>query len=268
MQNIGSTLSKYAMPALLALFGLLLLITSAGQTHLYKLGSIGILVVGVLATFYVKGTIPAKAQALVAIVVTLGALAFAYLDYAVIDDELSAQKKREKVETNVVQRLKDIRKAQLAYSREFGNYTNNFDTLLDFLQNGHLTLVKRLGSLPDSVPSDEEARELGLISEMPDGMSDEDVLAAGLIIRDTIEVDVLTYVFNESDTRTRKTRLYIDSLPFVPYGKHKFEMAIAKVEVGGVEQNAFQVIDPKPYSKQFKVGSLTSASTAGNWGAE
>ncbi len=265
MQKIGPVLSKYAMPVLLALFGLWLLISSGGQTTLFKMGSVAIFVVGVLATLYVKGTIPAKAQIIVGVLVAAGAIYFAYMDVNVISSKLSEEKKIAKINTHVIQRLKDIRKAQIAYNREFGEYTDNFDTLLYFLKEGQLTLIKRLGSLPDSVPTDAAARELGLISEMPEGMSDEDVIASGLIVRDTVQVDVLTYIFNESDEKTRKTRFFVDSLPYVPFAKHKFDMATARVEVGGVEQYAFQVIDPKPYSFQFKVGSLTDASTSGNW---
>lgn len=265
MQKIGPVLSKYSMPVLLALFGLWLLISSGGQTPLFKLGSVAIFVVGVLATLYVKGTIPAKAQIIVGLAVAAGAVFFAYMDVNVIRSKLAEEKKIKKIDTHVIQRLKDIRKAQIAYNREHGKYTDSFDSLLYFLKDGQITLIKRLGSLPDSVPTDAEARELGIISAMPEGMSDEEVIASGLIVRDTVQVDVLNYVFNESDAKTRKTRFYVDSLPYVPYAKHRFDMATARIEAGGVEQHVFQVIDPKPYAFQFKVGSLTEASTSGNW---
>lgn len=265
MEKIGAVLSKYFVPVLLAAFGLLLLIFSGGQNMAFKLGSIGILVVGVVGTLYVKGSISGSAQIIVAIMVAIGAGIFAYMDVDVIRSELRENRKIEKVSKHTIQRLKDIRKAQIAFNREHGKYTDNFDTLLDFLKNGEISLVKRLGSLPDSVPSEEMARELGLISEMPEGMTDEDVINKGLIVRDTVMVQVMGYVFNESDANSRKTKLYVDSLPYVPFANHKFEMATAQIEAGGVEQHVFQVIDPKPYAKQFKVGSLTEASTSGNW---
>ena len=265
MDKIGNFLGKYFVPGLLAFLGLILLIFSGGQTTGFKLGSIAILVVGVLGTLYVKGTIPAKAQIFVGIFVTAGALLFVYLDYDVIKSRLIYERKVERVEKHVVQRLKDIRKAQIAYNREHGKYTDNFDSLLHFLKEGELTLIKRLGSLPDSIATEEEARELGLIQKMPEGMTEAQVIAEGTIVRDTVQADVLSYVFNESDRKTRKTKLYVDSLPFVPFASHRFEMATAQIDAGGVEQNVFQVIDPKPFAKQFKVGSLTEASTSGNW---
>lgn len=265
MEKIGAALSKYFVPVLLATFGFLLLIFSGGQNTAFKLGSIGILVVGVVGTLYVKGSISGKSQIIVAIVVSIGAGAFAYMDVDVIRSELRENKKIERINKHTIQRLKDIRKAQIAFNREHGQYTDNFDTLLHFLKYGELSLVKRLGALPDSVPSEEMARELGLITPMPEGMTDEQVLDQGLIVRDTVMVQVMGYVFNESDEKSRKTKLYVDSLPYVPFASHRFEMATAKIEAGGVEQHVFQVIDPKPYAQQFKVGSLTEASTSGNW---
>jgi hypothetical protein len=214
---------------------------------------------------YVHGSISPKVQVIVGVVLAIGAVAFAYFDYDVIDTKMREQRKIERVNKHVIQRLKDIRKAQLAYNREFGYYTDNFDTLVDFLKNGQLTLVKRLGALPDTVPTEEEARSLGLIQPMPEGMTDAQVIEAGLIVRDTIQVDVLGYVFDDSDRKTRKTKFFVDSLPYVPFAKHRFELATARIESGGVEQQVFQAIDPKPYHNQFKVGSLTEASTSGNW---
>lgn len=265
MEKIGNILNKYFVPGLLAVAGLVLLIFSGGQTVGFKLGSIAILIVGVLGTLYVKGKIPAKYQAVVVVFVAVSALFFAYMDYNVIDTKMREERKIEKINKHVIQRLKDIRKAQIAYNREHGKYTDSFDSLMHFLKEGEITLIKKLGALPDSVPTEEMARELGIIQAMPEGMTEAQVVEKGLIVRDTVQVPVLGYVFNESDRKSRKTKLYIDSLPHVPFADHKFEMATATIDAGGVQQQTFQVIDPKPYSFQFRVGSLTESSTSGNW---
>ena len=36
----------------------------------------------------------------------------------------------------VVEKLKDIRTAQIAFKNVYGKYANDFDTLIDFLKNG------------------------------------------------------------------------------------------------------------------------------------
>jgi hypothetical protein len=265
MSNIGSSISKYFISGLLIVLGLLLLFLSTGQTILFKLGGLAILVVGVLGVLYIKGLISRKIQVVIAAVVAVGALAFAYLDYSVIDDQLEYQNKRARINMHIIQRMKDIRKGQLAYLKENGKYAESFDSLMFFLKNGELTLIKRLGALPDTVPTEEMARELGLLNKMPAGMSDEDVIASGLIVRDTFQVAVLENIFNESDEKGRKTKFYLDSLPYVPFGGHRFEMDAGTIETGGVKQSVFEVRDPKPFAEAFKLGSMTEASTSGNW---
>lgn len=265
MKEIGRIVGRYLFPILLILIGLSLLLFSQGQTTWYKLGGAGILIVGVLGFLFVKGIISRQVQVIVAVIIAAGALFLAFKDYDVIKDRLTYDKKREKINSHVIQRLKDIRKAELAYQKEFGVFTPSFDTLIDFLKNGQVSLVKRLGALPDTVPTEEMARELGLIHQMPDSLTEAEVIASGMIVRDTILVPVDTYVFDESDAESRKYKLYIDSLPYVPFAKHKFTLETGTIESGGVTQSVFLVKDPKPFADELMVGSLDKASTAGNW---
>lgn len=265
MQEIGRVIGKYLFPGLLILLGVTLLIISSGQTMLYVYGGIGILLVGVLSLLYVKGMVSLKAQLIITVVVGLGAVFFSFMDYEVINDELILAEEREKVKIHVVQRLKDIRQVEVAYLKEKGMYTDNFDTLMDFLDNGRITVIKRLGALPDSVTTEEEARELGLIQKMPEGITDAQAISMGIIVRDTLLVSAKSIIFDEDDSHGRKSMLYTDSLPFVPFSDHKFIIKTATVETGGVRQAAILVQDPKPFDKQFKFGSITEASTSGNW---
>ena len=265
MQEIGRIVGRYLFPILLIVTGLFLLLFSQGQTTWYKLGGAGILIVGVLSFLFIKGLISRQVQVLITIIIAAGALFLAFMDYDVINARLTYDKKKEKIESHIIQRLKDIRKAELAYHKEYGFYTPSFDTLIDFLKNGQVSLIKRLGSLPDTIPTEEMARELGMIHQMPDSLTEDQVIASGMIVRDTILVPVDTYVFDESDANSRKYKLYIDSLPYVPFSNHKFELETGTVESGGVTQSVFLVKDPKPFATPLMVGSLDKASTSGNW---
>lgn len=265
MQEIGRIVGRYLFPILLIAVGLFLVISSNGQTQWFRLGGISILIVGLLSFLFVKGYINRTVQIIATLVVAMLAIFIGFLDYSVIDERLSYDKEKKIREDHIVQRLKDIRKAQLAYHKEYGYYTPSFDTLLDFLNNGQVSLIKRLGSLPDTIPNEDVARELGLIHQMPDSLTEEEVIASGMIVRDTILVPVDTYVYDESDANSRKYKLYIDSLPYVPFTDHKFKMETATIESGGVPQSTFLVEDPKPFADKLAVGSLEKASTAGNW---
>ncbi len=65
MQSIGRLLGAYLFPVLLIVFGLMLLIVSSGQTNLFKIAGLGILIVGILGALYVKGVVSRQIQMIV-----------------------------------------------------------------------------------------------------------------------------------------------------------------------------------------------------------
>lgn len=268
MQELGRVINKYLFPILLIVIGIFLLLMASGQNQWYKLGAAGILLVGILGFLFTKGIINRQVQVIIGIVIAIAAIFMAFKDYDVIDTRLKNDKRTQKVNSHVIQRLKDIRKAELAYQKEKGVYTPSFDTLIDFLKNGELSLIKRLGSLPDSVPTEEMARERGLIHQMPDSMTDEQVIASGLIVRDTIKVNPLNYIYGDEAADSRATKFYVDSLPYVPFSSHKFVIQTGEIQSGGVKQPTILIKDPDPVGEQFTVGALDKATTAGNWKEE
>lgn len=56
---------------------------------------------------------------------------------------------REKRDSAVIARLIDIKNAQVEYKGQYGRYTNNFDTLISFLKNYKLPVVKKAYELND-----------------------------------------------------------------------------------------------------------------------
>ena len=54
----------------------------------------------------------------------------------------------------VVQDLKDIRTAQIAFKDKYRVYANDFNSLLSFVQNDSLAVVKAIGETPDTLTED------------------------------------------------------------------------------------------------------------------
>ena len=182
----------------------------------------------------------------------------AYLVYGSIQQPLRFNAEKERRSEAAIQRLKDIRTAQIAFRSENKKYTGDFDTLIDFLKNGHFKVVRITG--------DED---------------DEAAVAAGKISRDTIRVPVLDSLFRKGYP--------IDSIRFVPYTQGiEFELGTAYIEAGKVSVNVFEAkiandvllrgLDPqllfnynadrmlKTGYAGLKVGSLTeTTNNAGNW---
>jgi len=164
-------------------------------------------------------------------------------------------------------------------------YTGSFDTLIDFVKNGKIKVVKSIGSLSDE--------------QMKKGLNDKkaiDMIVKAKSTNDWKEVDEYklshdfcrdtTYV-SVQDSLCKNIGYPIDSLRYIRVGKKtKFNMATAKVMTGsGVEVRVFQcyalyddILDgldrqltvnykDKVQDTCLRVGSLEEANTSGNWDA-
>ena len=118
-----------------------------------------------------------KAKQIALILIPLNII-LAYFVFNSINGEIEFNKEAEERITENVQKLKDLRQVQIAYKKVNNTYANNFELLLDFLENDSMVIVKAIGETPDSL-TDVQALELGIIS------------------RDTIYIDAESYIFNE-----------------------------------------------------------------------
>ena len=164
----------------------------------------------------------------------------------------------------VVQSLKDIRTAQVAYKDKYRVYADNFNTLLDFIENDSIALINAIGETPDS-------------------LSEEQALEAGIISRDTVFVSASESIFSEEYLNTRDDRFAFDlnNLPEVPFSQGKqFSIEAGNIEKGKVIVQVFEVsttyatflkgIDANNKGIDLEdiisVGSMSEASINGNWG--
>ena len=165
---------------------------------------------------------------------------------------------------NYVQNLKDIRSAQIAFKDKYRTYAGDFNTLLDFINNDSIALIKAIGETPDSL-SEEQALEMGIIK------------------RDTVFVSVGQSIFNAEYLKTRDQRFPFDlnTLSKVPYSEgESFNIESGDIEKGKVVVQVFEVsttfgtflkgIDANnkgiDLDDIIRVGSMSDASINGNWG--
>lgn len=171
-------------------------------------------------------------------------LVLAYFTYETIAKPIRFQQEKKVRYAKVIQRLKDIRKAETTYKSVYETYTGSFDTLLNFLKYDSLPLIKMVGQIPD---------------ELLDSVNEKQAVEMGLIIRDTLYIPV-------HDSILQKTN--IDSLPYIPYtGGAKFKLQAGEIEVSKTKQQVFECKDTKPFdpNQVLKVGSMVEVSTSGNW---
>ena len=164
-----------------------------------------------------------------------------------IDEETRISDAEEKI----INKLKMIRKAQIAFQNVNGKYTDNWDSLMNFIDSGQIFLIQRR----------EETKLLEYGAEET------------ILFLDTLgSVSVLDSLYSDYPN------FISNSLKYVPgYEDVIFQMWASAIEKGGVLVNVVEVRNPKPINpdrneaeeasihKPLRFGSRTSITTAGNW---
>ncbi len=205
------------------------------------------------------------------VVLAVAIIVLGYLLWESIQKPIRFNKEKDRIEMATIQRLKDIRTAQLAFRSEHRRFTGDFDSLIIFVKTDSFTVVQAIGSVPDS-----------MIEEMGRKKAELQALKEGLISRDTIRLSVKDSLF--------KANYPIDSLKFAPYTQgYKFELGAGVLATGSkVTIRVFEakvpydillagldrqlIINYKEMREKItgypglKVGSLEEATNnAGNW---
>ena len=203
-----------------------------------------------------------KAKQIALILIPINIILF-YFVYNSINSEVEFQKVAKVRIAENVQKLKDLRQVQIAYKKVNNTYANNFESLIDFLENDSMAIVKAIGETPDSL-TDAQALELGIIS------------------RDTAYVLAKETVFDDAylSSRNEDFDLDLNTLTNVPYSDKTYSVDAGMVEKGKVAVQVFEIsttygtvftgLDAENKSYELdnllKVGSMDEASLNGNWG--
>ena len=122
-------------------------------------------------------------RTVIQIVLFIVAVVLAYFIYQSIQRPIDFDESKKARYDTTIQRLKDIRKAQLAYKDVYGRFTGSWDTLIDFVEYDSVRNVRKIGELTDSM--------------IEAGISERKAIDMGLLIRDTIKESVLESLFGE-----------------------------------------------------------------------
>jgi len=203
------------------------------------------------------------------VVLFLVAIGLAYLIYASIQRPIDFKKEQTARYNATIERLKDIRKAELAFKGVHGRFTGSWDTLLHFVKFDSIRMVRKIGNITDSM--------------LEQGITERKALQLGLIVRDTIRESVLTSVFGDD--------YEIDQLKYIPVPDTvaEFQLGATVIATGsGInvpvfeakahnnillrgldEQLRINLNDQRRVQNKYpglKVGSLTETNNnAGNW---
>ena len=197
-------------------------------------------------------------------------IVLSYLIYNSIMGPINFNEIRDQRYSRVINRLKEIRTAQIAYKDVNGVYSDNFDSLVNFIDNGIFTLIEKRDSsyleydrtyridmlkeitvidtlgtvnVKDSLFSDNE--DYYNMSKIPiAGIAAEFSIDADVIIKNSGSVNYNVPVF---EVKVSKNIILFDQ------NKDLLKQENETISVDGV--NGSEIV----------LGSMTNVSTNGNW---
>lgn len=203
-------------------------------------------------------------------------VALSFFIYKSIEEPITFNKEKKRRYDSVIERLKDIRTAQIAYKSVYNKYTPSFDTLINFVLTDTFNVIKAEGSIPDSIYNNASS-----VKE-----AEKIALEAGIIKRDTVPVRVLDSLFKKSE----RPKFSIENIRYIPFTDNmQFKMGADEIMTGSnVKVKVFEAKAPNHVIlngleeqliinlneeceklnkyKGLKVGSLEEATNnAGNW---
>ncbi|HLV31630.1 MAG TPA: hypothetical protein VKY57_08700, partial [Chitinispirillaceae bacterium] len=121
-------------------------------------------------------------RTIIQISLVIVAIGLSYFIYKGIQDPIDFEKAKNARYEATIEKLKNIRSAQLAYKDVYGKFTGSWDTLIDFINNDSVRNVRKIGELTDSM--------------IEQKITERRAVEMGLIIRDTIRVSVKEALFS------------------------------------------------------------------------
>ncbi len=240
-------------------------------------------------------------QIIIKIVLALVIILLAYLVIDSIMKPVEFSKEKERREKVVIDRLKDIRNAQLLYKTQNDKYASNWDTLTDFLKVTEIPITKRESyvfkdisdttgaTLFNEVVSKKFRNYNAILRFLKSGTPDnidfyEDTEDKSVTVTVTTVIDYK----NAVDSLFKQEGFDVNQLRFIPYSDGKiFEIEAGTIEKGQVKVPVFEVKARyedilKDMNKQLVinlvakrdqlelypgilVGSMLEPSTDGNW---
>ncbi len=194
-----------------------------------------------------------KTKIISSVVLVVWVILAGYLVYS-IKSSISEKERIATLEVRIIEQLQMIRDAENAFLAVNGQYTNDWDKLLAFVDTGRFYLTERTEQ----------------IFQLAYGI--DSVLV-------TIDTLGTVLVKDSLFTADKWPGFSLETLPIVPgvTPETRFTIWADRIIKGGVEVNVIEVANPRPVDlsrdedseynirKPLRFGSRTNVTTAGNW---
>jgi len=207
-----------------------------------------------------------KNRKIITYVLYLFSFVLVYLIYNAIDSPIEFNKIKNERYLKVIERLKDIRNAQIAYKSVNGIYSDNFDSLISFIDSAQFTIIEKRDS---SFMQYDRVYRIDMLREVI--VTD----TLGFVsVKDSLFKDNLSYkdmALIPIDGVDNKFQLKADIIDKNGYNVPVFEVRVAK-DLILYDQNKDlltqekEIVSVDGVNGPFLIlGSMSDVSTNGNW---
>ena len=172
------------------------------------------------------------------LILPLAIVGLVYAIWQSVQEPVQFQKDQKARETIAIQRLKDIRDLQDAFKGKYGHFTASIDSLVDFYNNGQVTIKKQIGSMDDSAA----VANTQALKKKNRKITNEQLLEyyeKGMNLVLTLDVNIPV-----KDTLLKRADFNIEDVKVIPFSHKPIIMdAVVKV-VSGVDVPLFEACMP------------------------
>ena len=172
------------------------------------------------------------------IILPLAIVGLTYAIYNSVQEPVQFQKDAKARENVGIQRLKDIRTLQDAFKGKHGHFTASIDSLVDFYNNGQITITRMIGSMDDSAAvANTEA-----LKKKNRKITNEELLAyyeKGMNL--VLSIDLAIPV---KDTLLKREGFKVEDLKTIPFSGNPIIMDAVVKQVSGVDVPLFEACMP------------------------
>ncbi len=119
------------------------------QNQLFLVGGVGLLIMSILMALFIGNVISRQVTFIVLPIVAVGSIFYLYTIYDSIMDMEKHDKKKEKVYSETIQRMEDIKTGILLFKEQHnGRVPENLDELIEFIKTGKAISVTQTGDTP------------------------------------------------------------------------------------------------------------------------
>jgi len=182
------------------------------------------------------------------VVFYLASIGLAYFLISGIAHDIEQEKLIKSIEAKVIDKLMQIRNAEISYQVSNGVFTSDWDKLVSFVDTGTIYITERKETI---ITLDYGADSV------------------------VVQIDTLGSVMVKDSLFSAD--FDISRLAYVPGSDKKFLLWADKINKSGVMVDVLEVVDPAPFDptrseeneiknrKPLRFGSRTDVTTAGNW---